>query len=223
MVTEAKTAQNDNKNSILRKGEKMNTKRTIWLAAAILAVVGLNANASLTFEVFTTNGQYAGSSDLDLSMEVSNGFEKVSFTFFNNSLIDSSVRSIFVQDGTLFGIDVILSSHPDVNYSESTSGTLPGGELLTPPFVPTHEFGVSADPPPTHKGINPGQWVKVTYDLLPGKDISDVINALGNGDLRIGIHIIGLPDGSSESAILIPEPATMLILGLGSVLLRKRK
>ncbi|MFH1371643.1 MAG: PEP-CTERM sorting domain-containing protein, partial [Planctomycetota bacterium] len=62
------------------------------------------------------------------------------------------------------------------------------------------------------------------FDLINGGTLEDVIDELNNGTLRVGIHIIGLPDGSSESAILVPEPATMCLLGLGALgLLKKRR
>ncbi|MFH1371671.1 MAG: PEP-CTERM sorting domain-containing protein, partial [Planctomycetota bacterium] len=62
------------------------------------------------------------------------------------------------------------------------------------------------------------------FDLINGGTLEDVIDELNNGTLRVGIHIIGLPDGSSESAILVPEPATLFLLATGAAIaLRKRK
>lgn len=71
--------------------------------------------------------------------------------------------------------------------------------------------------------MNAGEWVQITFDLLDDNMFEDVIVYLDAGDLRIGVHLIALPDGLSESAILVPEPSAVLLLGLGAVMLRRRR
>ena len=76
---------------------------------------------------------------------------------------------------------------------------------------------------PPHNSVNAGEWVQITFDLLDDNMFEDVIVYLDAGDLRIGVHLIALPDGLSESAILVPEPSAVLLLGLGAVMLRRRR
>ena len=93
-------------------------------------------------------------------------------------------------------------------------GDLPSGNLLVPPFVADKEFSIGAASPPPWRGVNNGdtlnEWVTISFQL--SGDLTTLLGELNNGTLRVGLHVIGLPDGSSESAILIPEPATVLLL-----------
>jgi hypothetical protein len=64
----------------------------------------------------------------------------------------------------------------------------------------------------------------MVFDLINGGTFLNVTDELNTGVLWIGVHVIALPDGSSESAIAVPDPATLFLLGLGSLaLLRIRK
>jgi len=127
----------------------------------------------------------------------------------------------------LLGIASIDNSCPGVSFSQSpTPHNLPGGNTLIPPFVATEGFSADSDPPVEHNGINPNEWLGITFDLKSGKTYDDVINNLNSCDLRIGIHVQGYASGGSESFVNVPEPATVTLLsaGLGIVtLLRKRR
>jgi Putative metal-binding motif len=73
---------------------------------------------------------------------------------------------------------------------------------LTPPFETSDGF--LADPPVQPDGVNPGEWVSITFDLLPSTSFSDVLAYLSSTALRIGIHVQGFESGGSESYVNVP-------------------
>jgi hypothetical protein len=203
--------------------------RRSMLTALIIAVLAVSSAHAVIydFEVFTENG--AHSFELDgLYVDVTNGVGTVDFTFFNDSSVQSSVTGMFFDDGTLLGVESVTNSPTYTNFVVArTPGEFPSGQDLEPPFVADREFNIGAGPPVPERGINEGntstEWVIVTFGLINGGTLEDVLAELNSGVLRIGLHIIALPDGTSESAILVPEPATVGLLGIGGLLLLRRR
>jgi PEP-CTERM motif len=100
---------------------------------------------------------------------------------------------------------------------------LPGGNNLSPPFETTEGFSADSDTPVEANGVNPGEWVAITFSLIDGQTFADTIAALENGSLRIGLHVQAIaPSGNSDAFIndgttQVPEPATTLLLGSGLI------
>jgi hypothetical protein len=204
--------------------------RRKYLAVAFLVVIVLGLRAGVLraaevypFEVFSNNGSYYNSPDLDLYVEVFEVDGQAGFTFYNESLIDSSIARIYFDGGSLLGI-VDITEGGGTSFSlPATPGNLPGGNSLEAPFITTDGFSIGSDAPRPHSGVDPGEWVTITFDLMNGGPFQSVIDELDTGALRIGIHVIALPDGSSEGAIAVPEPATIFLLGLGALALLRRR
>lgn len=184
----------------------------------------LRANMVYPLEVFTGEGGYYDG--LDLYVEVSDGAaDRVDFAFYNGSLIDSSIARIYFDDddGSLLGTPSIAESFGTSFSLLATPGNLPGGKLLDPAFETTDEFSIGTDSPPPKNGVNPGEWATITFDLINGGTPEDVIGQLNSGSLRIGAHIIALPDDLTGSAVTAPEPGTLMMLGTAGLWIFTRK
>lgn len=198
------------------------------LAVMVISPAHICQAVIFPFEIFTSNGSYYDDPGWNLYVDVWDGTGVANFTFYNDSAFQSSIAQIYYDDGSLLGISEIINNPSYTEFDTSpTPGNLPGGNQLVPPFVADREFSIGAESPPPWKGVNDGdtvnEWVTVKFDLINGGTLDDVVSELRSGVLRVGLHVIDLPDGSSESAILVPEPATICLLALGGLLLRRRK
>jgi len=173
--------------------------------------------------IFTNNGMYSDSDQVVLFAEVTDaGDSKVMFKVRNESTVNCAIAKVCFDDGVLFGI-ADVNNGPDTDFEQpANQDNLPAGNTLEPPFVTTQGFSVGPENEPAHNGINPGEWLEITFDLNGGFDYQNVLDQLDDLSLRIGVHVIAFPDGSSESAVT-PEPATVAVLGLGGVLLCIKK
>ena len=99
---------------------------------------------------------------------------------------------------------------------------------MVPPFDANLGFSADSDPPIPSSGVEPpDEWLGVVFLLNGGGngDVYDVLDELDTGILRIGIHVQSFNgiDGDSESFVNVPEPASMLLLGLGWLALRRKR
>ena len=133
------------------------------------------------------------------------------------------ICDIYFDDGTLFGISSITNQDGSTSFNKPANpAELPGNTLLDPDFItssPNQSFSADSDSPPYHNGVQSGEYVIITFQLQPGGTLEDVINELNNETIRIGIHVQGFTDGTSESAVNTPEPTTLLLFGLGGLAL----
>jgi hypothetical protein len=110
---------------------------------------------------------------------------------------------------------------------------LPGGNLVSPPFVTSEQFSADSDSPVQPNGVNESdERLQIIFDLKEGQYISNVIDALTDGGLRVGIHVQGFditgppPDYETLSESLInnnyegapvPIPGAIWLLGSGLI------
>ncbi len=135
----------------------------------------------------------------------------VYFEFRNESNEYCSIEGIYFQDGSLLGIPTVVSG-PGTAFSQGASpGHLPDSNQFNPPFITHAEFLADSDSPVPHNGVEPGEWVEILFDLQQDCTFADVMTELNDLTLRIGVHVIAFPDGSSYSAVN-PEPATLMLL-----------
>lgn len=190
----------------------------------VIGACGTSARADLfPFARITSNSaeDVAG----QLLMEVTE-FEstKVKFRFTNDATdaIRSSITRVYFDDGDLLGIEDIVTSD-GVSYSKGASpGNLPGGNVLDPPFVASVGFfSGDADPPVYPNGVNESdEWLEIIFELVGGGTFQTVLSQLGDGTLRVGIHVQGIGvDEDSDSFLAIPAPGSVLLasIGLGAI------
>jgi hypothetical protein len=204
-------------------------KRGLNLVVAVILLFPAAVCQAVIFplEIFTNNSPYANDPGWDLYVDVWDGTGVANFTFYNGSSLQSSMARIFFDDGSLLGVDEVINSDDYTFFKKVPAPQpLPGWDILVPPFEADREYSIGTPNPPPWKGVNDGdianEWVTIRFNLINGGTLDDVINELYSDVLRIGVYIIDLPEGYTESAVT-PEPATVALLGLGTLFVLRRK
>lgn len=203
----------------------------VFAAAAVLLFFGRSEAAVLTlhFQNIThTSAATAEIGESQLFLEVSNVYpDEVLFTFKNVGIHESVISEIYFDDSSVLGgITSIVNNSTEVIFIEGANPPeLPGANLVNPVFETTTGFLAQASSPANKRGVSPGEQVGIKFNFEDGKSYQDVIDAILNGSLRVGMHVSGFYNGDSEAFVNeVPEPATIALLGLGAlVLIRKRK
>ncbi len=185
--------------------------------ALLTAAVGLasliSGSASATTVTFGTcvSNNVAGdcaiaSAQISVLVGAGPSAGQVTFTFSNVGASASSITDIYFDDGTLLGIASVTNSS-GVSFSQGASpGNLPAGNNASPAFVATAGFTADSDAPVQPNGVNPGETVTIVFNLQSGGTFGDVLAELGDGRLRIGVHVQGFASGGSEALVNTPVP-----------------
>ena len=192
-----------------------------WASSTAQAV-----NTYSFVNISANNVNDANIGEAQLSVTVSDaGGDQVLFTFNNSGPAASSITDVYFDDGTLLAISTITSS-AGVDFSQGASpGNLPSANSADPDFQTTAGFSSDSNPPTQPNGVNPGEWLGITFTLQGSQNYNDTIASLANGSLRIGIHVQGFDGGGSESFVNngcidcdipgVPDAAsTMMLLGM---------
>ncbi len=181
------------------------------MAGTVFGVEGISSNA-----IFSTQ---AGESQL--SVDVSSGSGTVIFTVSNASGGSaSSIANVYFDDLAIALLgSVTITNGPGVAFSSGGSPSdLPAGN--TAGFAADRAFSAN-NPKPTN-GINPGESLVLTFNLINGGTYASVLSAMNNGSLRVGMHVIAFANGESESFIT-PTPGSMALLGLAGLCVGRRR
>lgn len=201
------------------------------IAMGMLCAAAAQAGLTQTYDFYNithNNAANAAIGQSQLSVQVSEyEADQVGFKFMNNGDEDCVITEIYFQAGSLLGFAWIDDTLPEVDFKEEAVGdvnpkNLPGGKSIDPQFIATSAFSIEPLNPEPHWGVKPGEWVEIVYTLQTGKTYADIVDELDSAAMRIGIHVQAFADGGSESFIT-PEPATMVLLGLGGLVLRRHK
>lgn len=200
---------------------------------------GLSPIAYFAFTPITANGNQA---NIDLGLAVSfgniDGADRMFFEFVNQSSDPnqlSAIKEIFFETTLLSGTNAYNEgTNPGVDFTVASTG---GGNNGFP-FTINHSLDASADPPPSQTGVNPGESLLLGY-ALTGVDHLATANAaysgLTGGDWGIGLHLIATDNGAQSEKFIavylpngpnpnspVPEPATVVLLGIGTTFLLAR-
>ncbi|MGY6275892.1 hypothetical protein [Methylomonas sp. MgM2] len=146
--------------------------------------------------------------------------DEVLFTFKNSAQINSNIAEIYFDDGTLLaqtGLYNSIGGYTSFSGGKLNPANLPSSNFVNPEFEATASFGADVDPGNQSKGINASDDILgIKIQLKQGLDASDVVDALLNGDLRLGLHVrsIGSTGGSDSfvnSPIALPPAAAVPI------------
>lgn len=151
----------------------------------------------------------------------------VDFLFNNSGPAASSITDIYFDDPPpLLGSPGYISSSSGVSFAAGCSpGNLPGGN----PYGFTTAYCADSNSPTQQNGVNPTEWVRLSYTLQNGYTLDDVLKAIAESSFQVGIHVQNFANGGSEAGLMgvtpVPEPASIVLLGSGAVaaLVRRRR
>jgi len=203
-------------------------KRLILTTAVItLCLLCTEAKASLTYSfvnITHNDAVNAAIGEAQLFMELGDPVgNQVTFTFGNAGPEASSITQVYFDDGGFLSLASINDSLAGVEFSQGASPPdLPGGNTVVPAFMTTTGLSFGSDPPVQANGVDPGEWLALTFDVNPLSNLQDQI---ASGALRIGIHVQAIGAGGSEAFILggpvdgnttVPAPGAVMLAGIGA-------
>lgn len=194
----------------------MNLKLMFVLTVASAAFTSNQCAATtIGFEQITTNGVESPAAQLTVDVTDSGG--RVLFKFSNAGPLASRISEVYWDDDS-----GLLTNGPDVDGSSTSGGVDLSDSPASPANLPSGgTVGFAAEHSSGRKmsaanGVDPGEMAGFLFD----GDLTTVVNAIGTGSLRIGMHVISIGSaGQSESFVNVPEPATLASVVLGCSIL----
>lgn len=196
-------------------------KWSIRFLAVVMSLVVTVGYASATQYSFTNitnnNGINAAAGEAQLFVDVTQQGSNVLFAFTNTGPLASSITDIYFDDNDRHLAFGSFVQSAGVKYMVGANPhNLPGGT----PYSFSSEYSFDSASPVQPKGVNPGESLTIVFSLADSYQYSDILDALNDGSMRVGLHVQGFANGGSESFVNdvsnpVPEPGTMVLLGVG--------
>lgn len=149
------------------------------------------------------------------------GTNQAMFVFYNSGTEQAVIEAVYFDDGVLLGISDLYdlddptdpNSNPNTGVDFSLNASppnLPSPNCVVPSFGNLVVYSADADSPPPAKGIGPGEFLGVVFDLQPGATYQQLLAGLDAGVVRIGVHAIAYASGGSESFVTTNATAIKL-------------
>jgi hypothetical protein len=124
---------------------------------------------------------------------------------------------VLFEGNALDAVAQIGNDRPEVVFREIPPWVLAVANRLAPDF--SSALGAFAVFPSWYRGVGPHEALSIDLDIAPGLVFADVLDALAEGSLRIGIQAF-LPCDTEFLVSVpvqppIPEPGTFALVGLG--------
>lgn len=194
-------------------------------ALVIAACAGIASADRVDLFMFEDNG--VNPLIVDLWVDVVDNGATVDFIFHNDSA-DGAVSSIYFENnnisGSLLANGSITGSTGDVDFSVGATPPNPPGSISG--FGGNwggNLFAVDADSPPPFNGINPGETLTISFDLIGS--FHNILSALNNPEqgFRIAQHAISFDEQSIWTVNVVPAPGAIAVLGFGGLLAGRRR
>lgn len=185
------------------------------VAAASLAPVAAANSVNIGFTRITTGNVENVASQM-LAVVSDKGGGQVTFRLSNSAQIRSSISEVYYDNRGSSPLSALLlpllQQGASFSAPGASPGNLPSGENLTPAFNANVAFSADASGNPSAGLDVATDYLEMRFQLAAGKTFNDVVSALNNGDLRLGLHVrsIGVGAGSdsfvSNGVAIVPLP-----------------
>jgi hypothetical protein len=198
---------------------EMRLMQYLLVAVILLAAVGAGAETYGFDPIHYAGNEFAHGVGGQLSMDVATASGgSVSITFKNTGSFESEIREIYFYTLTDLNpsANITLGSilnGPGVDFNDGgPNGVNPGNLPAAATWLTDYSLAAAVD---SKRGIAPGEQLTLTLNYADPH--YDFIDMLHSGQLLVGIHAARIQNVSSVSYInVIPEPASVLLLGLAA-------